>query len=327
VKPAVTAFDCRALDREHSDLRYDAVIGAVGYERRSSRIPAALASRAGVLAGIEFGEHKVLSYEPNRNWYLGVHAEVKELKPREITGWLTDLIARLSAGRDDELRLAVDLSSMSRVRVARMMPALMAHRHEGPVRVDFLYTPAAYVPPGQEPDVTEVLGPVTDWFAGWSPQPELPVIAFVGLGYERDRAIGALEYLEPGDAWVFIPYGEDDRYDEIMRNANEWIFDNVSPSHFVRYRVDDPFACFSTLEGLVFATLGRSQRPVVIPLGPKIFALCGLLVALIHRPWPAVWRISPGGYGLPVDRDSGGKLVGLRVTFPRRPPVTAGSLG
>ena len=172
-----------------------------------------------------------------------------------------------------------------------MLTALYTHPVDRDVDVDVLYTPARYHDPLDQPDVTEVHGPVTNWFAGWSGG-QNAVVAFIGIGYEEDRALGVFEYLEPGDAWAFIPEGEDALYDERLRERNSWVFDELDPNRRVGYRVDDPSSCLSLMEGLVVDELAQQRRPVIVPLGPKIFAVCGLLVALRHAPMPAVWRIS-----------------------------------
>jgi hypothetical protein len=213
------------------------------------------------------------------------------------------------------------VSSLSRVRVAHVVEGLYLHPLAVPVCVDFLYTPAARrgdaVP---EPETTEVLGPVTPFFAGWSRDQNEPVVAVLGVGTEEDRALGAIEYLDPGELWAFLPEGEDEGYDEDLRDRNDWLFEELAPEWLISYRVDDPFGCFSQMEGLIADDIAHKRRPVIVPLGPKVFALCGLLAALRNHPWSAVWRISPGAYAPPVDRDSNGKLVGITATFSPRAP-------
>ena len=144
--------------------------------------------------------------------------------------WLAEASSRTAS--PDLLRLAIDVSSLSRKRIAssanrpvhpspwtarRCRPALHARELPRPV---------------EQPDLTEVHGPVTNWYAGWSGG-QSPVVAFIGIGYEEDRALGVFEYLEPGDAWAFIPEGEDAKYDVQLRTRNGLLFDEIRPERRV----------------------------------------------------------------------------------------------
>jgi len=315
----VTPFASRPLAGGFDDASYDAVIAALGYEKRARRISEKLADRTEAKVAIAFSDHTDRDdYKENERFFESADFAIERLGQLKISGWMKSWLAALAENSDRPLSLAIDVSSLSRVRIARLLAPLTAHKLDSPVSVDFLYTPAGYEPAGVEPEITEVNGPVTEWFSGWAPNPRRAVVAFVGLGYEPDRATGAIEHIEPGFIWAFTPGGEDARYDDAMHEANKWLFEDLQEmeDRILGYEVNDPFACYATLEGLVFDELLRGRRPVLVPMGPKIFALVSMLVALRHRPWPAVWRLSPGDYAAALPRDSGGKLVGIRVVFP-----------
>jgi hypothetical protein len=320
-RPSVKPFAARQLTGAGSGLQYNGVIGAIGYETRCQRIPLELAASSPIRVGLAFTDHEELA-KSHKETLRGAGYDVIKLKPAELTAWmkqwLIDTADSADLADDVPLRIAIDLSSLSRVRVARLLTALYTHPLNRPVAADLLYTPAIYLGPVAQPDITEVHGPITEWFAGWSSGPNA-VVAFLGVGYEEDRALGVVEYLEPGDVWAFVPEGEDSKYDEGVRDMNEWLFAELPEDRLVPYRVDDPFVCLSQMEGLVSDEVAAQRRPVIVPLGPKIFAACALLVALRGQPWPAVWRISPGAYAEPVDCDSNGKLVGISASFSPRP--------
>jgi hypothetical protein len=124
-----------------------------------------------------------------------------------------------------------------------------------------------------------------------------------------------MEYIEPARTIVFVPYGENSEFDEKVRASNALVWHQVPEDARIRYRVDDPFWLFSTLEELVF-NASSAGRPILVPLGPKIFATCCLLVASQH-PRAGVWRVSPGDHGASGAIVSAGKLIVLRIEVGR----------
>jgi hypothetical protein len=305
-------------DGPHSEI--DLLIGGLGYERRSREIPQTYkrAAKRTILLDLESRGEK--SYDENRQIARDSGFELPIIAPIQLSGWFVELVAEL-ANDTPMPRLAIDVSSISRDRIARLIEGLQnvdrireAEDAQTAI-VDLLYTPA--VPPTETrgPERIEVLGPVTKRFAGFAPDPDSPVVAFLGLGIEQDRAIGALEYIEPATTWVFIPHGESKDFDEKLDGANSLVWQSIDEAQRIRYRVDDPFSLYTILEQLVFSE-SAAGRPILVPLGPKIFAACCLLVASQHRR-AGVWRVTPGSYGKAHDCESAGKLIGLRVELGR----------
>jgi hypothetical protein len=137
--------------------------------------------------------------------------------------------------------------------------------------------------------------------------------AVVGLGYEQDKALGAVEHLQPGEVWVFAPHSAVEEYSVALKKANQVLLDTVPSSHRLVYEVGQPFDCFVTLESLV-DRLAEEANVILLPFGPKLFALCSLLVAWLHSD-VAVWRVSAGKGEMPQDRRASGYVYGLRVEF------------
>lgn len=157
-------------------------------------------------------------------------------------------------------------------------------------------------------------GPVIDRFTGWSGEPELPASVIVGVGYEPDKVLGILEFLEPATVWVWVPHGKDERFLQAIMKSNDGLWDYVSPDRRIEYGVLNPYETFVRLESLCYG-LVRRTRPVIVPFGPKIFALLSMLVAL-H--WPdelSVWRVSGEQAETPHDTEAEGTISGLRVEF------------
>jgi hypothetical protein len=157
------------------------------------------------------------------------------------------------------------------------------------------------------------VGPVAHYFAGWTTRPDLPLAAVLGLGYEEDKALGAFEHVQASARWLVRPISIDHRFDTAVTNANRRLLEGTPAGRVLGYCVSDPLGCFGIVESLVFG-LTRDYNIIVLPFGPKPFALCSLLVACIH-PSVAVWRVSAGGFEDPKDQKASGNVYGLQVEF------------
>ena len=94
---------------------------------------------------------------------------------------------------------------MSRYRIAFILDILRSLGPDVSVSVDFLYAIAQFTSPPAPLLANTHVGPVTPSFAEWTTEPELPVSAIVGLGYEPDKALGAVEHLQASEIWLFEP--------------------------------------------------------------------------------------------------------------------------
>ncbi|MDQ1592584.1 MAG: hypothetical protein QOG71_3211 [Pyrinomonadaceae bacterium] len=297
-----------------SNPQYDALIAVVGYEQRSNYVASVFKHQSKRLFASAFDERKEHAYKSNLHWFEQQGFEVKESTDIDFKVWCEEILNKVDSEEEDNpIRICVDISSISRFRLAILMASICKHRG-GVLEVDFLYAPAKFSPPNYQEGPIVTAKPVIDMFAGWTTEPAAQPVAIFGLGYERDKAVGVIEYIEPIGVWAFKPHGEDTRYDIEVTRANKTLRDVVPNDHLIEYAVDRPFECFTTLESLIYGTF-RTARPILIPFGPKIFSLCCLLVACTHFPRVSVWRVSSGQYDLAVDRIANGKIVGLKAEF------------
>lgn len=290
----------------------DLVLAAIGYERRARHFCESREPLSRIRAAIAFSEQHELSFRENREWFDRGGYECYECDDADFGGVVDGLVSRAVALSGSAVGICVDISSFSRFRLARIIEVVCAHP-KGVRQVDFVYSLAEYCPPPKDYGPVIAAGPVTPRFAGWSPWPNLPIVAIIGLGYEPDKAIGVFEYLEASSVRAFLPLGDDPRYGAAVQEANALLMPRLLPEQLFEYRVDKPWDGLVTLESLTQGVL-RSARPVLIPFGPKIFALCCLLVGCLYRE-AAIWRISGGPLESPVDRVATGRIVGLSVEF------------
>lgn len=242
-----------------------------------------------------------------------MNAEVRRFSDDEFVAWVPSWFGRFTA--DEPVCLAVDVSSMSRPRIGGVIHAIADIPPEHHVVVDLLYVPAQYRdPPPEIPEATEALAPVTPEFAGEPLDPESPMMLLFGLGYEPERAASAVDELAPQHAVPFFPIGTDDKFRKAVQAANADVLALKAVGKQVEYQVNDPFRCFSELEALVGYFLRDAQRPLLLPLGPKIFAAVCMLVAVSATPRVPVWRVSAGVFDDPEDREPENEMVTLRVS-------------
>ncbi len=291
---------------------YDLFLSFVGYETRSRYVSETFSPAGARLSACGFSDRHVLSFEENCRCLVAAGYTYSEPNDTLFEEWVKALL-RECISEKTTLRIGIDISSVSRLRLAITLLGLVELSKQVPLEAVFWYAVGAFSEPQWEPEPMISAGPVVPALAGWAPQAQLPTLAIVGLGYEPDKAVGALEYLEAADAWAFFPVGGDPRYEEWVMKANKYLIHEMPEHRLIKYRVDQPLATFTLLES---AVSGAKQlgRVVVVPFGPKIFALSATIVGLMYRD-VAVWRVSSEQFGAPADRHASGEVVGLRVGF------------
>jgi hypothetical protein len=294
---------------------YDLFVAAVGYERRARYVVQHLDPNAVHRVGIAFDDRQVLEYTRNYNLLVGRGYKVEVVPDRELERWLElQLNTHLAVGKE-AVRVGVDISSFSRFRIAAIVESLRRFAAAKGRRciAEFYYSVARFSKPPKKDGPNIAVGPVGASFAGWTTQPDLPLAAILGLGYEEDKALGAFEHVQASAMWIVKPISDDPKFDVAVKRANHRLLENTPAGRVLEYHVANLMECFGVIESLVFGLL-RSYNVVLLPFGPKPLTLCSLLVAYAH-PSVAVWRVSAGGFEEPVNRRASGHVYGLRAEF------------
>ncbi len=305
------------LDEQPFDS-YDTMLGAVGYEERCTFAATKLSGRYRNALAVDFGGDDVTS---------GNHRhEMEDLSFRLIAA-SDDIEAHVSAALTEvveagqPIQIAVDISSMTREILFKIIRGIQRASEQRVVAVDFWYSPAA-PPTADAHDVTVPIAsaePLHPLVSGWGADPWLPLSAIVGVGIERDLALGVAEHLDVSRVHAFVPAGIHDSFDQLAEQANAEFFLADYMIRSTRYDLRQPFDLFTRVESLTYGLL-RTDRVALVPLGPKIFALVSILVALAVPGPVAVWRFSEGdskehGRGAPI-----GEMFHLRAKFDSRVP-------
>lgn len=300
----------RPFERDEVDL----FISALGYEGRASYAARALADGAGRRLAVAFDSVGRLSFEANRTFFREAGFQIHPYTHTLFLRQISELIDSLEASDDRAICARVDVSSMSRPMIAQVVVAMAETTTRRPLNVEFLYCPAVFQEPSLNPSPIVVSQPVIPELAGWSEAPERGVSAVVGLGFEYEQALGALEFLEPAASWAFVPKGFDDRYYLAVQRTNQDLLGGIPSAQRHEYKIQEPADCFRTLEGLIYG-LTQDCRPVLIPFGPKIFALICMLVGQAYSPKVTVWRVSGEQEGELLDRRASGEIIRFPVCF------------
>ena len=294
---------------------YDLALVALGFEQRSSHMAGAFQVPPRTRIAVPFAKDRVHSYDANRLKLLNLEYTIKEVDDNDFVSWWASILEDLAKTCDtDQLRICIDISSLTRRRLAFIIEGLSRANVECSLLVDFSYTVAEFSPPPPASESATICGPVSSYLAGWPEDPDKPVAAIIGLGYEYEKAVGALEYLEPTTRVLVKPISRDERFDEEVLKANSEILTSGRRSEIFSYPIGSPTQCIELLDALSFR-LRDDHRVVAIPFGPKMFALCSMLIACKYYPEIGIWRISADSERDARDQTASTQTVGLQVRF------------
>lgn len=308
----------KAIDVLPSDIYsgdFDFVIAAVGYEARSRHIGTSLTGNVGRKIAIAFEDGKELSYGQNLEEMAHSGFEIIEANDRDVGAIVLSILRSICTEQRKEIRGCIDVSSITRLRMGYILQALCSFTESNAnLDITFAYNVAQYSAPGLQLELATTCGPVSPFFAGWPDDPERPVAAILGLGYEMEKALGALEYIEPAISLLVCPISKDPRYDLSVVDANDSLTSHNKTSELYRYHVDKGTDCIELLDALV-SRLDDEFRILILPFGPKLFALCSMLIAIRDYPRVGVWRVSSDEPALRREQLPSEITVGLRVVF------------
>lgn len=190
---------------------------------------------------------------------------------------------------DSPIGICLDVSCMSRSLMGALIASVKALATRHRVELKLIYTLTKFnKPPENWSTVIRRIGPVHPEFAGWTSRPELPVAVIVALGYERGKATGAVEYLEPRDKWIYVPNSPEKRFlHEVETQNKKLLADAVG--HRLDYDVTSPVDAYHSMLSLVRGMQNLS-RPILLPFGPRIFFALSLLVTLLIEE-ASVWYV------------------------------------
>jgi hypothetical protein len=301
-------------DRYAEVARVDLCVLACGYESRARRFAELFPFESAERVALEFDRQRALAFQTNRDVLSASGFTLESVSDSALKDFMVSLVeAAQERKAGGLLSIFVDISSQSRNRLASLIEAIFVCSEQLKITVFFGYTPAAYSQPPIVAAPNVAIGPVSSFFAGWPKDPDLPLSLIIGLGYESDRALGAVEYLEPANVWALLPHSRETRYDASLRTANAALFHQIGKENVIPYKVEDPNTILALLAALA-AHLSRFSSVLLLPSGPKILVLLALLLACERRD-TSVWRVSAGIDDPPIDRTPAGDPIVVECVF------------
>ena len=276
-----------------------ALIVGCGYEHRSQGITSLVSDLPSQRLAICFTEFAdILGRPENEAFFRDRGFRLETVGANDAAKLETLIRATLGGLSPEHPGIAFDISTMTRSWHGAIVRHLRSATYDHPITTYFAYTPSVFQPPIFQPPPNEFVAPV-EGFSSLS-APDLPVAAIIGLGYEREGALGLQQLLDPALTVLLIPRaGEGDRYhSQVMRN-NADIMVRTSSEWILEYALSEPANTFATLVSVI-GGLRQSHRIVMASLGPKMFGLVCFLLAT-EFPDVSVWRISSGIHGQPRD--------------------------
>ena len=118
-------------------IEYDAVITTVGYERRARYIAENLSPQGKNKIAAAFKDNCVLDFNKNLAFFKKANYEIKHLSDEDYYQWAQQFV--VGNGQEDKMNIfLIDISSMSRYRIASLVWALASCTGHAQFCVDFL---------------------------------------------------------------------------------------------------------------------------------------------------------------------------------------------
>lgn len=286
---------------------YNLMIYAVGYEERSRYLAQEYADRCDVRVGYYFSDGRIFSFEENDQYRKKIAAHVL---PQGSS--LVKLLQTMEPGRCFVgAKVLLDVSSLNRGAMASLLGELLEDDFFAEIQLTLAYSIAKFREPVDEEVQFLDFAPL-DGFEGWTSNPELPAVLVLGLGYETDHAVGAVEFLDPSSTFCFFPSGNDAHFDTKVEEANKPLLEIINNDRVIFYPVMSPYQTYWQMYSLIH-TIKHVARVILVPMGPKIFCSLCLVFQKAFGEEISVWRAS--GHTLENARDAvaQGVVVGYSV--------------
>ncbi|AXV67343.1 hypothetical protein D0907_18720 (plasmid) [Pseudoalteromonas lipolytica] len=288
---------------------YDLGIFGLGYESRSTHIISKIRAEKLICLGYESNTDKC-SYQDNKVIFSEKKSVIYEGKDETV---LKNLESEISTFKGQEINCIVDITVMTRHRLAEVICMLINSLGRGST-ITISYSLSCYVEPPEGLQPSSKVCEISSELTGKIGDLCLPTSLVLGLGYEEGKALGVVNYLDSEYVFYFIPRGSDNRFDEEVIRKNENLLKDIHSKSLNYYEVSNPVICYRRLKELI-CSLQTSTRPLLMPLGPKIFAAISTVLGKELYPNLPVWRVSSEHQETPVERHASGEMISFTISL------------
>ncbi|GAB1108360.1 hypothetical protein RU080_10075 [Shewanella algae] len=278
--------------------KYDMGIFGLGYESRSKEVFIRHYSKC--LKTLAIGylvNNENCSYPSNLELFKSHNCTISECRDTDIENTISRFLGKPIKTKS----VLLDITSMSRHRLTRVIEVLNKLLPNKST-ITIFYSIADYTPPPTDGNSIKFLGELSEGLSGGLCDISKPVALVLGLGYEKFKAHGVYNYLDPSECFLLIPNGSDEKFGQDVNNNNSSLIKTIPSEKILNYNVFNPISIYSILSNLLVG-LSIEYRPLVIPLGPKILTAISAVIGLSSSGEFPIWRVS-SEYEKPVDRSS-----------------------
>lgn len=298
---------------EISKIDFDILLGSSGYEKRSSYLYDNFELNGSTKICLGFKSNKRLSRKENDKIYENLKFKLIEVNDNsidELSLIFNDIFRSIAKS---SLRVLVDYSSMSTYMYFSILKYLSDCNLFEEAVVYFSYTPASYIKPK-----------VLNTLKHNNPIQKVTNIDFtdnkialiVGLGYEKDKALGMYEYFQNHYDDMYLFYTNNKEYVSDIITNNQELISIIEKNNIIKYEIANTSYLVVTLNSLIDYLSSHEYRVVIAPTGPKVFTLISLIISFFNSK-VSVYRSSEGNSENIQDKfaDKNKRIIANKVVF------------
>jgi len=202
-----------------------------------------------------------LNYQENEKYFLDRNVNVIS---GEDEGVIEALVDKLKPDIKEFKRILLDITVMSRHRLASVLDFLLTYGAKD-TKITVVYAPSFFVSPPEDKTPIKKVMEITNEFTGSLGDLSKPTALIMGLGYERNKALGLSSYLDSGSDYLFIPKSSESDFEEKVLENNDELLSQTLESNIFYYFIDQPYSTYLNVRSLILSLMDYS-RPLVVPL-------------------------------------------------------------
>ena len=291
---------------------FDVGIFGLGYESRSTSAFNKHHSDIEKCITLGYESHlDSLFYPSNKKVYEKNEVATFEGSDETVLGKFKNFID--SNVINKEARVILDITVMSRHRLAVVIDTLLCSLRKGS-SLTVVYSISDYVAPPKDTTPIKKVSEISSDFCGVLGDLSLPTSLVIGLGYEKNKALGLSNYIDAGSEFIFIPRSPNKKFEKMVKTNNSELLDLIPRKNIFYYDVFSPYSTYLDLRSLLIS-LSDHSRPLLVPLGPKILAALSVVLGREMHPLIPVWRVSSEHLELPTERPASGDEIAFTISI------------
>lgn len=297
---------------QNTNNAYDLAIIGLGYESRASALFDKQKNNFNKTIALGYSSHTdKFGYSDLKEKYLDNNVIVYENDDDSIVNTALTLIKNDIITDKKPLNVILDITVFSRSRLSALIYRLLNILPKKS-RLTISYELSEFNSAPNELSPIKRVGEVIPELSGDVGDLNLPTSLILGLGYEKGKALGLVNFIDAEHNFFCIPVGKDKRFDEFVHSNNSQLLDETPKKRKIYYQLEQPYNTYLDIRDLILSA-SEFSKPLLAPLGPKIFAAICVIIAKELNSGIPVWRVSSGHEETPVDRKASGNKLSITV--------------